>query len=380
MAGLYWLLQLVTGWTLAANPFPVVRILLLLVNWLPFLLYLVLFARLLERFGKTDWGRLYVLACACLATFVTTFAITFNNHSIATYCVLFALYPTIRILEDERQRFSAPSGLFVLAGLFASVAACSELPAASFSLALFVILLRWSPRKTMLFFLPAAAVPIAAFFVTNYLAVGQLRLAYSEFGGPWYEYEGSHWRYIPGQVKNGIDWAWTKESRWQYAFHVLFGHHGLFSLSPILLLAVCGMVRFSFADLRDWISIPPRGTDSPAPDSESQATNHARIQSLLAAVTLVLTIVVVGFYLGQYRPNYGGWTCGLRWLMWLSPLWLLCLVPIADHLAGCKWGRLLAYLLLGISVFSANFAAANPWRHPWIYRLMEALGWPGYGY
>jgi hypothetical protein len=94
----------------------------------------------------------------------------------------------------------------------------------------------------------------------------------------------------------------------------------------------------------------------------------------------VLTIVVVGFYLGQYRPNYGGWTCGLRWLMWLSPLWLVCMIPIADHLAGCKWGRRLAYLMLGISVFSANFAAANPWRHPWIYRLMEALGWPGYGY
>jgi hypothetical protein len=249
---------------------------------------------------------------------------------------------------------------------------CSELPAASFALALFVILLRWAPGKTMAYFLPAAAIPMVVFFITNYAAVGQWRPAYSEFGGPWYEYEGSHWRKpIPGEIKNGIDWAWTKESRWQYAFHVLFGHHGLFSLTPILLLAVCGMARFSFADIRFWIF--HRQADEPVSPEE----RAVRIQSLLACLTLVLTIVVVGFYLLK-SDNYGGWTCGLRWLMWLSPLWLLTMAPIADHLAGCKWGRLLAYLLLGISVFSANFAAGNPWRHPWIYRLIEVCGWPGY--
>jgi hypothetical protein len=376
MAGLYWLLQLITGWTLEKNPFPVVRVLLLLVNWLPLLLYLFLFARLAERFGKTDWGRLFVIACACFATFVTTFAITFNNHSIATYCILFALYPTLRILDSEQRSLSPAWGWFLLAGFFAGLAACSELPAASFALALLVILLRWSPKKTLVFFLPAALVPLAAFILTNVAAVGQLRLAYSEFGGPWYEYEGSHWRYTPGEVKNGIDWAWTKESRWQYAFHVLFGHHGLFSLTPILLLAVCGMIRFTFADIRYWI-FPKRRQESP-PGSENPEADNARLQSLLAVLTLVLSIVVVAFYLNQYRPNYGGWTCGLRWLMWLSPVWLLCMLPVADHLAGCKWGRLLAYLMLGVSVFSANFAASNPWRHPWIYRLMEALGWQGY--
>ncbi|HMF17299.1 MAG TPA: hypothetical protein VKE98_08845, partial [Gemmataceae bacterium] len=175
---------------------------------------------------------------------------------------------------------------------------------------------------------------------------------------------------------NGIDWAWTQEPRWQYAFHVLFGHHGLFSLTPILLLAVCGMIRFTFADIRYWIF--PQRQQEPPPGSENPEAGNTRLQSLLAVLTLVLTIVVVAFYLNQYRPNYGGWTCGLRWLMWLSPLWLLCMLPVADHLASCKWGRLLAYLMLGVSVFSANFAAANPWRHPWIYRLMEALGWQGY--
>src|SRR5262249_21249727 len=224
-----------------------------LVEWLPVLLHFFPFARLAEGFGRPDWGGLFVIAGACFATFVTTFAITFNNHSIATYCILFALYPTLKILDSEQRSLSPPWRGFLLAGFFARFAVCNELPAAAFALALFVILPRWSPKKTLVFFLSPALAPLAALILTNVAAVGQLRLAYSEFGGPWYEYEGSHWRYTPGEVKNGIDWAWTQEPRWQYAFHVLFGHHGLFSLTPILLLAVCGMIRFTFADIRYWI-------------------------------------------------------------------------------------------------------------------------------
>ena len=49
--------------------------------------------------------------------------------------------------------------------------------------------------------------------------------------------------------------------------------------------------------------------------------------------------------------------------------------------ASCSrtWvGRGFGYGLLGLSVLSASYPAWNPWRHPWIYNLMESLGWPGY--
>jgi len=52
-------------------------------------------------------------------------------------------------------------------------------------------------------------VPVTGFFLTNYLAIGQLKPAYGEFGGPWYEYEGSYWRQDSTAVKRGIDWAGT---------------------------------------------------------------------------------------------------------------------------------------------------------------------------
>jgi hypothetical protein len=359
MAGLYWLLQQVTGWTLVTHPFAVVRTLLLLVNLLPLVIHLVLLSRIVERYGQSDWCKVFVMACACFGTFLTTFAVTFNNHSVATCCVVFALCPVLKILDESSAALAGGSRLngrwhwFVLAGFFAAFTACCELPAAAFAVALFVLLLLRAPLRTLLLFVPAAAIPVAAFFITNFLAIGQWRTAYSEFDDPatqaefaWYQYEGSHWRKpAADEIKRGIDWAVKQETRAQYAFHVLIGHHGLFSLTPIWALAFLGMLR---------------------------------MKNVLAALTLALSIVVVGFYLAVESRNYGGWTSGLRWLIWLSPLWLLSMLPVTDWLAGRRWGRGVAYLLLAISVLSASYPVWNPWRHPWIYRLMEAIGWPGY--
>ena len=75
------------------------------------------------------------------------------------------------------------------------------------------------------------------------------------------------------------------------------------------------------------------------------------------------------------RDNYGGWTNGPRWLLWLTPLWLFALLPVVDYLGTSRWGRIFAGLLLGLSVFSASYSLWNPWRHPWIYDLMNARGW-----
>ena len=83
-------------------------------------------------------------------------------------------------------------------------------------------------------------VPVAALLLTNYLALGEFLPAYSKFGGPWYEFEGAYSLYIPG-VKHGIDWAGRNgETKPVYLFHLLFGHHGLFALTPLYLLAAVG--------------------------------------------------------------------------------------------------------------------------------------------
>ncbi len=409
-AGLYWLLQQLFGWTLTGNPDAVVRTILFLVNVLPFGLYLHQMARLAERFGSSDWGRYFVVAAAGFGTLVTPFLITLNNHTVATYCVLFTMVSVLEVWQRvclPSPRGGEGSGVrgqanvswryFAAAGFFSTFAVCNELPALALAAAVFVLLLWWSPGKTAAFFLPAAALPVAFFFLTNYLAVGQLRPVNSEFDSPnsWYLYEGSHWRKALDQKNpSGIDFARFKENRPTYAFHLLLGHHGLFSLTPLWLLSLGTMIGGTVR-LKNIVGagFQPVHSDKleTCPHKDQNVGQVANLPNgeagwqpappglpwFIAPLTLGLTMVVVGFYLFK-SDNYGGWTVGPRWLMWLTPLWLLCLVPAADRLATSRSGRWLGYACLALSILSACYSPWNPWRHPWIYDMMVACGWEGY--
>jgi hypothetical protein len=350
----------------------VVRVLVWTFNILPLIVYLALLARLAECYGGTDWGRLYMLAAAGFGTLVTPFLITFNNHTVAASSVVVALYAGLRVWSGEgeggvpeagRPGGPAPRSLFVLAGFFAGFTACNELPATAFAVGLLVLLGLRAPGRTLLYFVPAAAVPVAVLLLSNYLELGQLRPAYEEFNSPWYTYEGSHWRRTPGTVMRGIDWARDKETRAVYAFHLTLGHHGIFSLTPINFLALAGMALGVWRWGGGLAASPGRARPGPE-----------RTWNELAAGTLVLSAVVVGFYIRHESANYGGVTNGPRWLMWLTPLWLLSMLPVADWLGQRRWGRALALGLLALSVLSASYAPWNPWRHPWIYDALEARG------
>jgi hypothetical protein len=398
VAGEYWLLYHGFGLSLGDPQWGlwvVVRVGLLTFNALPLLLYLLLLARLVERLGTTDWGRLFVLATACFATFVTTFAVTLNNHSPAAYCTLFALCAVLPVLTPHPPAPSPTQGRggekqptlpplppvgeggggvrgpgawwhFALAGLLAAFTATLEMPAASFTALLLLLLLLRSPGRTLLFAVPAAAVPVAAFFVTNYLALGQFQPVQSEFGSQWYDYPGSNFH---SGIGHGIDYAWQQESRAAYAFHFLLGHHGFFSLTPVWLPALAAMLwgagRLAAVLGRE--------------RSLASLWSDKQTLPLLAALGLVVSAAVLVFYLGSItHGNYGGWTSGPRWLIWLTPLWLVALAPAADWLSARRWGRGLAYVLLAVSVLSASYPAWNPWRHPWLYNALQALGWVRY--
>jgi hypothetical protein len=342
----YWVLKHLLGWSITQDTNLVIRTILLTLNAGSLAVYLILLRRLVERLGTTDWGRLFTFTAACFATFMTTFSVTLNNHTLAAVAAVAAIYPVLA--RDEGERLSG--GAMMGAGFFAGLTVCLELPAAAFAGLLFVVMLWREPRLTLTHGLPAAILPIGVEFGLNFAAIGQWLPAYAKVGGPWYQYPGSHW--LPpaaGQIKHGIDWARMHESIYAYWFHCLIGHHGLFSLTPIWLLAFAGM----FMKLR---------------------TGRPRF---FAPLVLLTSIIVIGFYLVK-SDNYGGWTSGLRWLIWLTPLWLLTMLPMMDRLAQSMWGRRLAYLLLAMSVFSAAYPAWNPWRHPWLYRLLESYGWISY--
>jgi hypothetical protein len=349
-AGEYWVLHRLLGWSIIRDRWLIIPLILMTLNIIPFVVYLSLLAWLAERFGTTDWARYFVVAAGAFATMVTPFLITFNNHTVATAGVVVALYLIVRIVDDAGRR----SGLFAVAGLTAGFTACTELPATAFAAGLGVYLLwRW-PARTLMFFVPAALVPVAAMLALNMMQFGDWQPAYAKFGGPWYTYEGSHW--LPaGQTKPGIDYAGRNgETKPTYASHLLVGHHGWFSLTPVMLLGLVGMV----GQLRP-------------------AVGERKLFRSFALFSLLVSVVVIGYYIWK-TDNYGGWCNGPRWLMWLSPLWLVSMLPVLDRLAASRSGRMFALALLVVSVLSMSYQTWNPWRHPWIFVWMESHGWKGY--
>ncbi|NOX55330.1 MAG: hypothetical protein GXP27_13015 [Planctomycetes bacterium] len=343
VAGLYWVIKHTTGMNLLDHTEAVTRSILLLINWLPMMVALVLLVRLIERYVVDDWARLYLTAAAAFGTLLTPFLITFNNHTVAATSLVFALYPAVGILCEGQRRGRD----FALVGFWAAFVCCNELPAALFGVAAFVLLWRVCPKKTLTWFIPAALVPLVAFFFTNYLVTGGLKPFYAYYGTEKYLYPGSYWLNPKGIDKGG-------DSPIVYFLHCTIGHHGIFSLSPIYLIALAAWLR--------------RRETSASP---------LKIVIWLGGI---LTACVLGFYLTRTANyNYGGNTSGLRWTFWLIPFWLLSMIPILNGWSSRRWFRIAALVALAISVFSAFCPISNPWQQPWLFRLMEQAGWIHYG-
>ena len=144
-AGEYWLIKNLTGATLETRLFYVARTMLLLTNVLPLVLGLLLLARIVEKYGTTDAGRIFVMASACGGTFLTTFAITLNNHLIGAVGVIATLAAALPIWMEGRKEWR----YFILAGLAASFTAANELPALAFFAAIALGLSLRSWQRTL---------------------------------------------------------------------------------------------------------------------------------------------------------------------------------------------------------------------------------------
>lgn len=340
VAGEYWLLKRVVGWEITRDRWEVAVTILLTWNVLPFAAYLVVFARILERQATTDFGRLFGFALASGGTFLATFAPTLNNHIPGAFCVLFAVAP---LLGSEPTR----RGL-VLSGFFAGWAVTFDLPSAALLAGLGGLVMMATGLRTC-WFVIGAVMPIVALLLTNYLAFGFVEPVYSRFNSEWYRYAGSHWSRIGTPQGRGIDFI--QEPVGVYAFHVLLGHHGWFSLTPAWIVGLIGLV------------------------TQARRSDGWLSTAWLARVTLFVTAVVVAFYLTRTDSrNYGGNSACARWLIWLTPLWVMAAAAGADRLGQWRWGRWLCGLALGVSAFSATYPSWNPWRPPWLQQLLFYTG------
>lgn len=342
LAGEYWLVQNITGGTFAQTPFYVGRMMIAITNVSILLAYFVVMAFAVERWGTSDWGRMFVMAVATWGTLLTAFGVTINNHLPGALGALVAVYAALRIMYDDCEH----PIYFLVAGFAGAFAVANELPALSLWAAILVGLvwksLPQGARKIsrLLYYLAASAVIAAAFFGTNWIAHRSLKPAYAH--REWYEYEGSAW--LDGS-RQGIDRG--EPSRAVYALHCTIGHHGVLSLTPVWLLSILGVAMWA----------------------------ARRGRPALALLIASLTIVVLIFFLSRplWQRNYGGVSCGLRWLLWLIPLWLIGMLPAADWCSRNRVLRGIAIALFFVGAASAAYGSMNPWVHPWLYAYLEAM-------
>jgi len=340
LAGEYWLIRKLAGWTIRDQTPLVCRIIVLTVNVIPLIVYIRLIGRLVGRHVRSRWWRVYWLIAAAFGTYVTGYSATLNDHTVGAWSALFAIYSAIRIIyENDRRPLH-----FALSGLFAAFTVCNQLPAVFFAAGLFGWMLVNDWRRTLVFFAPAGALPVIGFLVTTYVSTGGFVPYYLMKHTALYNYPGSYWTHPQGTDALNEPKAW-------YIFSFLLGHHGFFSLSPIFLPSLATFV-FAFRDR----AMPMRGF-----------------------VWFVLGVSLLTIALNTLETNnYGGGCQGFRYLIWPVPLWIVVGAIGADAYGTPRWVKVLAILFLLISVVSMGWAVGNPWTESWLADLWQHVGWRDY--
>ena len=417
-------LKAFTGKDLEHDRFAMAKMILILTNVLPFAIYLGLLAILVHRMSVADWAGWTVVAGAGMGTFLSTFAISINNHLPAAICVMVVVFCWLQ-LADRRAK---GIGWFILAGLAAAFAVSNELPALSLLClaSLGFLWLNW--KFFILGFLPAAGLIASAHFGTNWQAHESWRPAYAHRqDGPVFGKLDPKWdemldrQRLPDELRDelksqGVELSpvW---SLWEGEMKIPDGDRRwvLMDLSTKQRWALVlreGQEQIDLHQWDNWYEYPgsywtrdvsqrskvDQGEPSRARYLMHMTVGHHGIwsltpmwllsllgaviwlwrgktsQRLLVIAFAMLFIVCLSFYTA--RPlidrNYGGQTSGLRWMFWFTPFFLMTMLPAVDALRKSTAGKVTVIILVGLSVVSATISAMNPWVHPWMYQWFFA--------
>lgn len=352
VAGLYAIERSTLGYGLFNDTALVTRLLLLIVNVLPFYFALRSLSKTLQMMEAAIEIRAFILAVAGFGSILNPYLTTLNNHTPAVACAMFSITAAVSLLKrrspGENDRGQTRD--FVSLGFFSALTCCFELPAAQMGVLAFVAALFINRGRTVTCFLPAALIPLMAFFATNWMATGGVKPFYATYGSETYVYEHNG---IPSYWTTPRDLDANTESPAVYLFHCVLGHHGLLSLTPVFIITLIGW----------WFTL--RG-----------GQDQARRTLILSG--LLMSLVTLGFYLTRTQNyNYGGNSVGLRWMLWLSPFWWIAMVPALERCTR-RAVQSFALSLLVISTISTGWSMNRPWRPSWLFEQMEAAGWINY--
>ncbi len=287
---------------------------------LPFGIAIAAFAELLRAFGSGNREAAAIAIVAGSATLAFPYATVLINHVPAAACLLIGLVVIVR--SPKRLALVMFGG-----GLFALGIGIDS------SYALFLVLAplvigRASLRRYISFAVGACIVlvPLAA---CNLVLSGNIRPP--DTNSSVYDYPGSPFAH--GYILGSIGQRSLPELA-QYAFAVTFGERGLFLYSPILLIAVYGLVR---------------GLRSPSSRVMRRVLRFVAVASLFYIVS-----VVVG------TTDYGGDAYGLRRFVGIALLMCLSLSAIWKELRSQRLARCVFLCAFGFSLVITGLGVRDP--------------------
>ena len=332
-AGVYWALTKTTDMSLreAKQRDRAVFWITLIMGGVPHLVVMLFGYRCLRWFAPDPRSGALAFACLALGQLGLTFATTLNNHVPSAAAALAAFYYAFGL----RRGHLAGNRYFVFAGLAAGLAPPLDLGAVFLSAALGLYLLVWDPKRTLMWFVPAALVPVIVHLGLTWWVMGSPLPVYMR--PELYDYPGSYWK-NPKQ-NDALD-----EPRLKYLFHAVLGHHGLLSMTPVLLFSVYAMAR----------TVIKR--------------EAGRLEALVVGVPLIVMIV---FYTLTTK-NYGGNTVGFRWFLPAVPVALLFVSRVP---AIVRRRSVLALFLLFFCVgqYHVQKGFKDPWEKSSWERWMRKL-------
>jgi len=305
-AAIYAAIKGVTGLTFARNEAAVLYLLNLLLVALPTAWLVAVFHRSLLRYWRPQAPLSLVTLALAAGTILTSFSTTLNNHTVAA-ALLFAACE------------AAWSGNAMTAGCHIALLACIDtVPGLVFAPVLGLIVRDTAGARGLRRFAGALAAGAALFVAANLWVVDS----------PW----------PPKMVPGALDYSSSTgpelagvllPTSWTYPLSALFGWHGFFTVSPVLLFGAAGMARAAL---------------------EGRPLPRCWIVLLAAACGLMIGghVLFVG--------SFGGWSYGFRYLIPIVPLLLFFAPAVLGPVARRAFVPVLA-----ISCLCALLGAYNPW-------------------
>ena len=310
MAAQAWPVKKVMGWNFHAHRLDFVRMLVLLNQILPYLMGVWLCLLLLRQWGASRWTQTFLMVALTFGLLPFGYTPTINNHTFALSLHLMAFYLTCQIWEGRQKRRVA----YLIVGFLGGFAFANDLTSGLLMVGMMLLLLRRNWKLTLLVAVPGLALALIPDAVGYYLINGTPLPSYLK--GSAYRYPGAYWTHPEG-------FDALREPKWLYLTKMLLGHHGLLSLTPLLLVPMAGSLRLV-----------------------RERANPLRWHVVWLAAA---TAAAVG-YLTVTSWNYGGDCIGMRWLLHVMPFWLLLGWQAVERLSARRWGKgaLVGLLLLGM--------------------------------